>query len=139
MTALAHPMGSLLANAWRDYALAADLVVAVPLSGLRRRTRGYNQAETLARELAGELRLPWERHALRRTRHTGRQARTLDAEARRRNVARAFVAGRPIVAGKAIVLVDDVTTTGATLASCSAALKEAGAHTVHALAFARED
>ncbi len=139
MTALATPMGSLLAEAARQQELVADLVVPVPLSGMRQRTRGYNQAQALAEALANELSLPLRVPALRRRRHTPPQARSSDAETRRRNVAGAFVAREAIVGGQTVLLVDDVTTTGATLAACAAALREAGAHSVWALAFARED
>jgi len=111
----------------------------VPLSGLRRRTRGYNQAEALARALGRELGLPAWPGALERRRHTPPQARSADMEERRRNVAGAFVCREPGVAGRRVLLVDDVTTTGATLAACALALKEAGARSAWGLAFARED
>ncbi len=138
-TALAAPMASLLAEAARRHGLAADLVAPVPLSGLRRRTRGFNQAEALARALGRELRLPVRPRALERRRHTPPQARSADAEERRRNVAGAFVCRERGVADRRVLLVDDVTTTGATLDACASALKEAGARSVWALAFARED
>lgn len=138
-TALASPMGSLLADAVRRHGLAVDVVVPVPLSGLRRRTRGFNQAESLARALGRELQLPVRPRAALRRRHTPPQARSADAEERRRNVAGAFVSGRQNIAGGSVLLVDDVTTTGATLGACAAALKEGGAGSVWALAFAAED
>lgn len=139
MTALAGPMAALLAEAVREHGLAADVVVPVPLAGLRKRTRGYNQAEALARPLARELGLPLRPQTLARRRHTPPQARSADAEERRRNVAGAFVARGPVVAGRQVLLVDDVATTGATLAAAAAALKEAGARSVWGLTFARED
>ncbi len=139
MTALAPPMASRLAGGVRDGGLAADMVVPVPLSGLRRRTRGYNQAEALARELGRELSLPVLAHGLARRRHSPPQARSADADERRRNVLGAFVARARNVAGLRVLLVDDVTTTGATFAACAGALKEAGARSVWAVAFARED
>lgn len=138
-TAVAAPMGSLLAEAARRHGLAADVVVPVPLSGLRRRTRGYNQAEALARALGGELRLPVRPRALERRRHTPSQARSTDADERRRNVAGAFVCREREIAGGRALLVDDVTTTGATLDACASALKDGGALSVWGLAFARED
>ncbi|OGO49797.1 MAG: hypothetical protein A2148_07395 [Chloroflexi bacterium RBG_16_68_14] len=139
ITVLAAPMASLLAEAARRYELAADVVVPVPLSGLRRRTRGYNQAEALARALGRELGLPAWPGALERRRHAPPQARSADMEERRRNVEGAFVSREPGIAGRRALLVDDVTTTGATLAACALALKEAGARSVCGLAFARED
>jgi ComF family protein len=137
MTVLAGPMASLLADAakWTP----VDLIVPVPLSGLRKRTRGYNQAELLARSLAAELGVPAQPRSLVRKQHTPPQARSADAESRRRNVAGAFACREASLAGRRVLLVDDVTTTGATLGACATALKLAGATSVHALAFARED
>jgi len=139
LTALAEPMASLMLAASGDALEAVDLIVPVPLAGLRRRTRGYNQAESLARALGDELGLPVVPRALARKRHAPPQARSADAETRRRNVAGAFTARPELVAGARILLVDDVTTTGATLASCAAALNEAAATSVGCLTFARED
>jgi len=138
-TALAERMGRLLAQAACRSGLHADVAVPVPLSGLRKRTRGYNQAEALARTLGRALALPVEPKALVRLRHTAPQARGAGAEARRANVAGAFRAGADAVAGRSVLLVDDVATTGATLSACASALKEAGAASVWALTFARED
>lgn len=140
-TALAGPMAELMAESARTYGLdaGADIIVPVPLAGLRQRTRGYNQAEALSRPLAGELRITMRPDALRRVRSTPPQARSDDAAARRRNVAAAFRAERRDVEDRRVLLVDDVTTTGATISACAVALKEAGARSVWALTFARED
>lgn len=101
-----------------------DAVVPVPLARTRRLERGYNQAEVLAEGVAAGLGLPLL-GGLARTRATRSQAR-LDAAARRANVAGAFTAS-PTVHGRRVLLVDDVLTTGATLASATAALRDAGA------------
>ncbi len=139
LTVLAEPMAAMLAEAVRRAPLPAELIVPVPLSGLRQRTRGYNQAGLLARELGAGLGLPVSTRALLRRRHTPPQARSADAEARHRNVAGAFACRDDAVAGRAVLLVDDVTTTGATFAACAEALQRAGATSVRTLAFARED
>lgn len=139
VTALAPVMGSLLAEAALDYDLEADIIVPVPLSGLRHRTRGYNQASELAKHLGLELDVPMRPRALERTRHTSPQARTSDARERRRNVQGAFRCEDPAVEGNRILVIDDVTTTGATLAECADALCRAGAASVWCLTFARED
>lgn len=139
MTALAEPMGSLLAEALRTYSPPVDLVVPVPLSGARRRTRGYNQAEELAKALGRETGLPVRSNVLERTRHTAPQAGHAGAAERFRNVAGAFRVRDGEVNDRRVLIVDDVTTTGATLAACSDALKRAGARAVWALAFTRED
>ena len=139
VSAVAPRMASLLADAVRAYELDADVIVPVPLGGRRRRSRGYNQAELLARSLARELTLPFEAAALIRRRQTPPQTQRRDAEARRRNVAGAFEARARFAADRRVLVVDDVTTTGATLEACASALKQAGARAVWALAFARED
>ena len=137
-TAVATPMAALMATAVRRDELEVDVAIPVPLSGRRERIRGYNQAAVLARALGSELTLPMSR-ALVRRRHTPPQARSADAVARLRNVAGAFACRGQDMAGQRVLLVDDVTTTGATLNACARALKEAGAAAVWGLTFARED
>jgi ComF family protein len=109
----------------------ADVVVPVPLHGSRERARGFNQARELARHLGRPC-----ADALARTRKTPSQA-DLPAARRHANVQGAFrIAGR-IVARQTIVLIDDVSTTGATLNACAAALLDAGAKEVRALTAAK--
>ena len=102
---------------------APQAVCAVPLHPARQRGRGYNQAELLARALAAELGVPC-RPLLRRTRSTRQQAR-LHAGERRANLAGAFEASGP--APPRVLLIDDVLTTGSTLAECERVLRAAGA------------
>ncbi len=139
ITAVVPQMAALLAETVREHEIEAELIVPVPLAGVRRRTRGYNQTELLARALGQELALPMEAAALVRQRNTSPQTELADAESRRRNVADAFAGAEQIVEDMRVLLVDDVTTTGATLEACARALKHAGAQEVWALAFARED
>ncbi|HLB65822.1 MAG TPA: double zinc ribbon domain-containing protein [Anaerolineales bacterium] len=113
-----------------------SLVVPVPLSKERRRRRGYNQMDLVAKALAGLLGLPCKTDALSRVRDTRSQV-GLDAVARHRNVQDAFQARREAVQGSVILLVDDLFTTGATLAACAAALREAGSGEVYALTVGR--
>lgn len=110
------------------------LLIPVPLGGRRQRHRGYNQSERIAAALGAETGLPVRTDLLRRVRETGTQT-ALTPEARHANVAGAFRAGP--VEGLELVLVDDVFTTGATLASAAAALATAGAKRVGAVTFAR--
>jgi len=83
--------------------------------------------------------LPLAERGLARRRNTPPQARSADAEARKRNVADAFIADGRWVEGRRVLLIDDVMTTGATVDACARALHEAGAASVWALTFARED
>jgi ComF family protein len=136
---LAGPLGDLLRRAARDAGLRADLVIPVPLHPARLAERGYNQAALLGGAAARELGAPLSPRAMRRTRHTPQQAR-LDRARRLENVAGAFEVRAPArVRGRRVVLVDDVTTTGATLAACAEALRGAGAASVTALVVARAE
>lgn len=134
---MAQPLGDLLAEAVPPEE-PFDAIVPVPLHWLRRWHRGFNQSELLARGLARRLRIPML-SALRRTRSTGIQA-GLSNTARRRNVARAFRCRHTrAVAGKRVLLIDDVMTTGSTAAACALALKRAGAARVVLATVARVD
>jgi ComF family protein len=113
-----------------------DAVVPVPMHWRRRLARGTSAADLLAAGIARRLGLP-HRHLLRRRRATPMQ-NELPFDDRRGNVRGAFVASRR-AAGRRVLLVDDVTTTGATLAECRRALVEAGASAVYAAVVARAD
>lgn len=136
---LGRPLAAQLARSYREHSLEADVLVPVPLTGGRKRTRGYNQAGLLARELSRSTGVP-SSEALRRRGHAAPQANSASAEERRRNVAGVFEVSRPAnVEGRRVVLIDDVATTGATLNSCAAVLLDCGASDVSCLTLARED
>jgi ComF family protein len=130
---LAVPIAALMRARGGDVLEGAACVVPVPLHSSRRRHRGFNQALDLARRLG----LPVV-HALRRVRATPTQT-SLPAAQRHRNVRDAFALARDgtRVDGTIVVLVDDVSTTGATLDACARVLKDAGAREVRALTAAR--
>ncbi len=128
-TPAAIPLGLLLADALQSSGRPGDLVVPVPLSRARFRERGHNQADDLARVVASALDLPRCARALERARDTRPQS-GLTRGLRRRNPRGAFRAKRPLVAGRCVLLVDDVVTTGATASACARALKRAGASRV---------
>jgi len=133
---LAGPLGELLAAAVpRNESF--DAIVPVPLHWLRQWKRGFNQSAVLARQLSRTVGAPVV-SALRRTRSTLVQA-GLSNTARRRNVAQAFGSRGRSVAGKRILLIDDVMTTGSTAAACARALREAGAARVTVATVARVD
>jgi ComF family protein len=141
---LAHcagPLGSLLAQGVEHRLQLLDRqttrVVPVPLHRLRLRQRGFNQATLLARRLARYNRLKLCCGALKRARDTAPQSRQANPGARRRNVQDAFEASARQVAGRTVVLVDDVVTTGATAGACAEALLRAGCSRVIVIALAR--
>ena len=136
---LASPLGDLLAGLGLQALPGAvpDVLVPVPLHSRRARERGYNQALLLARRLETAWSVPVVVDALRRVAPTRPQT-DLDAVERRRNVRDAFAVRRPEpIAGRHVVLVDDVFTTGATGGECARILYRAGAATVGVLTVAR--
>ena len=133
---LAAPLGEMMVSYWQDVHLPADVIVPVPLHTRRLRERGYNQASLLARELGKGVGLPVLENALNRVRDTAPQV-DLNTEERKENVHGAFHCPDDRLAGKRVLLVDDVYTTGATLEACSLALKQRGVRTVWALTLAR--
>ena len=111
-------------------------LVPVPVHRERRRARGYNQAELIARELGRSMRLPAV-DALDRVRPTTKQHR-LDRLARLRNLRAAFSVHPGTAVPAVAILVDDIITTTATLEACASVLREAGCEAVYGFAIARE-
>lgn len=109
-----------------------DMIVPVPLHPRRLQWRGYNQSIELARRLSREHSIPLMPKALVRTRNTVPQTRVAAGE-RHRNIKNAFEAIPKRIRGKSILLVDDVLTTGATLAECAKTLRRAGSSTIDVL------
>lgn len=113
-----------------------DWVVPVPLHPRKRRKRGYNQSDLIAREVAAENGFLLARSVLKRTRNTATNT-GLSASERIRNVSGAFIVHPKFnFSGKRILLIDDVITTGSTLNACAEPLKKAGAAAVFALVVA---
>ncbi|MEO8438342.1 MAG: phosphoribosyltransferase family protein [Chloroflexota bacterium] len=139
---LAEPLGAAVARRWARVGVGAALVVPVPVHAERERQRGYDQAALIATVAARILGLPMAR-TLERGRATVAQFE-LGRDERAANVAGAFRlrasdrSAAAAVDGRWVLLVDDVVTTGATLAACGSALRRAGAVAVSAIAVARE-
>jgi ComF family protein len=136
---LAGPLGEALAARWRRAGRGGDRITWVPVHPARRRDRGFDQAEELARVMASALRLP-VLSSLERRRRTAAQ-HALGRDERASNVGGVFStipSERGRVAGHWFVVVDDILTTGATLSDCARALADAGAVGVSAIVVARE-
>ncbi len=136
---LRRPLGILTAQRLQDFAIscAPDILIPVPLHNRRLRQRSFNQAVLLAEVLAKYWQLPLCRTNLQRIRWTEPQI-SLDARERRANVRGAFaVASAELLNGKRVILVDDVYTTGSTVAECAKVLRKAGAAAVYVVTTAR--
>ena len=133
---MARVMAERLAEPLATLGGRLDVITPVPLHVLRRLGRGFNQSLTLAQGLAAATGLPCE-HLLRRRRYTRRPA-LMAKEKRGSNVKDAFglKTNQPL-AGKGILIVDDVVTSGSTVNECARMLKEAGAREVWVACFAR--
>jgi len=138
-THLRRPLALLAVENVTDFVAVRrpDLIIPVPLHVKRLRSRGFNQAVLLGEMLAREWGIPLQRRAMKRVRWTEPQI-NLTADQRRENVKGAFtVADVALVAGKRVLLVDDVITTGSTVEECSRMLKRAGAAEVLVVTVAR--
>jgi ComF family protein len=138
LRALTAPLAELLSDFLIAHPLPVEVLVPVPLHKRRLRERGYNQAALIAHELSKLTSLPVVNNCLTRLRHTTPQARTSNVEERRNNILQAFARRDRRLRGKQVLLIDDVSTSGATLDFCAAALKAAGATSVWGLVMARE-
>mgnify|MGYP001122199354 CR=1 FL=1 len=138
LRALAMPLAKLLNDYLITNPVPGKVLVPVPLHQKRLRERGYNQSSLLARELGKLIKLPVVDDCLIRLRHTPPQARTSTVDERRSNVANAFSCHDHRLRDKQVLLIDDVSTSGATLDACAAVLKAAGATSAWGLVLARE-
>lgn len=137
---LSRELGKFLSMAWDRYPEIQqyDTVVYVPLHREKEKERGFNQSRLLAEVLASVKKLTLLEGGLERSRNTRAQAK-LSKEERTLNVKDAFnVVKQEKIKGRKILIIDDVSTTGATLEACAVELKKAGAKSVAALVLARE-
>ena len=138
LRALAESLAELLSDYLVAHPVPGEVLVPVPLHQKRLRERGYNQSALLAEEVGKLNGLSVVDDCLVRERHAPPQVRTSNVEERRGNVAGAFVCHDRRLQGKQVLLIDDVSTSGATLDACAAVLKAAGAASVWGLVLARE-
>ena len=137
LRAAAPALGRLMARCLRESGIEADIVMPVPIHPKRERQRGYNQSRHLATAIAKETGLPIDVRALSKARDTEPQVSMTNDVDRRSNLNEAFkcASGLP---GARVLLIDDVVTTGSTMAACAEAVKSAGAEAAYGLALARE-
>lgn len=131
---LAPMLGKMTARAGQSVLSGADVLVSVPLHRRRLFVRKYNQAALLANAVAAESGVRHDPFVLKRVKMTGKQS---DRSKRFENVRKAFEFNKGDIKGKVVVVVDDVTTTGATFNACAAMLRAAGAKEVRLLTFAK--
>jgi len=115
-----------------------EIIIPVPMHMRKRRKRGYNQAEIIARHLSKELRVAYSADVLLRTFDTSAMSK-LAPEERRINIENAFSVALPTaerIEGKSVLLVDDIYTTGSTASACAGTLMTAGARSVRVVSFA---
>jgi len=138
LRALTGILAELLGDYLAATSVPGEVLVPVPLHRKRLRERGYNQSILLAEKLGELVDLPVVDDCLIRERHAPPQARASTVEGRRHNVAGAFACRDRRLQDKQVLLIDDVSTTGATLDACAAAIKSAGAVSVWGLVLAKE-
>jgi ComF family protein len=135
---IGRKVGDMLADRMQRESFRPDLVVPVPIHKSREAKRGFNQAELMARQYAMLAKLPLNRQILIRTKDT-LPMRNLGVSQRIANVQDAFSirkGGEALLAGKTILLIDDIYTTGSTADSCTQTLLRGGAKEVWLLTFA---
>lgn len=133
---LGYSLAPGLADFYQSLEWTVDMIVPIPLSAQRLQQRGYNQVDLVARPFADLLGAAYLPRALEKIRHTETQVGKTKIE-RKDNVRGAFRGSPQLVAGKSVLILDDVATTGSTLQAASLALQEAGATQVFAMTLAR--
>jgi ComF family protein len=138
LRAMAIPLAERLHDYFTKNPISGEVLVPVPLHRKRYRERGYNQSALLARELGRLTGMPVVENSLVRRGYAPPQARSAGIGERRDNVANVFACRDEGLQGREVILVDDVSTSGATLNACAGVLKSAGAAAVWGLVIALE-
>lgn len=134
---LGELIGLLLGKCIKNDEITADLVIPIPLSEVRMKERGYNQADLIASTVARVSGIPYASDVLIRTKNTSRQAECKNNEERFMNVRSAFALNSKWdITGATVILIDDVVTTGNTMHEAACVLLDCGAMAVLCCAFA---
>jgi len=133
---LSRTLGRYMALLYQELGWQVDCVVPVPMTEVRRKKRGYNQAELLAEEFCAVTKLPLNTEILIKSKDNEEQ-KELSMQDRQKNIQNVFkVSDKYFVKNRNILLVDDVMTTGATASACASVLKKAHAKHVYVLCLA---
>ena len=138
LRAIAPVLGGFLHNYLLVNPIPVDVLVPVPIHRKRRRERGFNQSSLIGFELSRRNGMPVVEDCLIRSINTPPQVRTTSASERRKNIADAFICANEKLKGRQVILIDDVSTSGATLNTCAGVLKASGAASVWGLTLALE-
>ena len=138
LRSIAPMLAKFLFNFIETNSVPGEILVPVPLHKSRIRERGYNQSTLLAKELAKLSGLPLVQNSLVKHEKSMPQARSANVEERKKNVSGVFSISDGRLTGRSVILIDDVSTSGATLDACAGVLKKAGAASVWGLTLARE-
>jgi len=138
---LAEPIGRLMSKKLSQYLFENDgaILIPIPLHKKRLHWRGFNQAELLAEQIGQKLNIAVASNVLVRRRHTPPQAKIEDADERKENIKNSFAVNSDFkenLENKTIILIDDISTTGATLTECALALAPLESKQIWALVFA---
>ena len=138
LRAISYEMARMILDYYKINPVPGDVLVPAPLHHKKKLERGYNQSGLLARELGRLSGLLVVENSLVRLKYAPAQARSLTIKDRLENVSGAFTCRDDRLKNKKVILIDDVSTSGATLNACAAALKDNGASMVWGLTFALE-
>jgi len=135
---LANPLGQLMVKKLNQENIKDSILIPIPLHLKRLRWRGFNQADLLAQQINKELNIPINNDLLIRTKHTLPQAKIENAQERQQNIKQAFGLKNMIsLENKIIILIDDISTTGATLKECAKILKPLKPKKIYGLVIAK--
>jgi ComF family protein len=138
LRAISYELAKLTVEYFRNSHVPGNILVPVPMHARKLLDRGYNQSVLLAKEFSRLTGIPVIENSLLRIKYAPAQAKSVSAKERQENVKDAFICRDERLKGEKVILIDDVSTSGATLNACAATLKEIGVETVWGLTVALE-